>query len=906
MQRSIISFLCFFSFLCCVFAQENEILINSKFKSKEIGSNFVFTNQKNISLESFLALKNLSFFNNNSILENKKLWLKTKIKNTENDTLFLVLSVRQVSKTKIFYVDKNQIQEKNIGYLVNSDKIDFNDDRYSANLELLPNQEKEIVIEFFEDLRTSETLEINLQTKEQYNIKVIEKINKYNYLYVMFSLLSGGILIMFLYNLLLFFQYREKIYLYYSLHLFFTLINYLMVCDGFHKDFTGQLNQYTDLILENTYALSFLFYTTFIYSILEKNSKVFMRRLVYFYIGFIIAYLVSVNIVFFNDNQKIINNFVYVAFLFRIISIFYSFLIIYTLFRTQKKNDYLKYILLGTIVLVSSYFLHVIFNLITNHTIGNHYFNLVGSLIEILFFTYALNLRKKLAEKERDVLKEMNVFKSRFFANISHEFRTPLTLIKSPVQSLQAEIKDENQRNKLDLIDKNSNRMLELVDQLLELSKIDSGKLQLLLKEGNVFSFLASIAEPFEFKAKECNFIFETNIEKTNQNYYFDKDVVEKIVTNLLSNALKYTNQNETINFNSNIVDNQLKLMVSNSGSEIKKEDLPKLFERFYQNNENKQGVGIGLALVKELVELYQGKIETNVENGILSFSVFLPLEKSNENAILVTKQKQEIIEEINLESDNELPILLLVDDNAEIRSVLKDIFKDNYQILEAEDGLHALKIAQTAIPDCIVSDVMMPKMDGFEFTKSIKSNELTSFIPVILLTAKTSDESHLEGLKSTADAYLTKPFNNQIVAATVSQLITERKKLQERYSQELVLKPTDIVINSVDEKFIQRLQKALDENVSNPDYSSDDFAKDAGMSRMQLHRKLKTLFGVSSTEFLRNERLKIAAELLLKGNGNISDVVYAVGFNDVSYFSKCFKEKYECTPSEFVDRNKA
>ena len=905
MQRSIISFLCFFSFLCCVFAQENEILINSKFKSKEIGSNFVFTNQKNISLESFLALKNLSFFNNNSILENKKLWLKTKIKNTENDTLFLVLSVRQVSKTKIFYVDKNQIQEKNIGYLVNSDKIDFNDDRYSANLELLPNQEKEIVIEFFEDLRTSETLEINLQTKEEYNIKVIEKINKYNYLYVMFSLLSGGILIMFLYNLLLFFQYREKIYLYYSLHLFFTLINYLMVCDGFHKDFTGQLNQYTDLILENTYALSFLFYTTFIYSILEKNSKVFMRRLVYFYIGFIIAYLVSVNIVFFNDNQKIINNFVYVAFLFRIISIFYSFLIIYTLFRTQKKNDYLKYILLGTIVLVSSYFLHVIFNLITNHTIGNHYFNLVGSLIEILFFTYALNLRKKLAEKERDVLKEMNVFKSRFFANISHEFRTPLTLIKSPVQSLQAEIKDENQRNKLDLIDKNSNRMLELVDQLLELSKIDSGKLQLLLKEGNVFSFLASIAEPFEFKAKECNFIFETNIEKTNQNYYFDKDVVEKIVTNLLSNALKYTNQNETINFNSNIVDNQLKLMVSNSGSEIKKEDLPKLFERFYQNNENKQGVGIGLALVKELVELYQGKIETNVENGILSFSVFLPLEKSNENAILVTKQKQEIIEEINLESDSELPILLLVDDNAEIRSVLKDIFKDNYQILEAEDGLHALKIAQTAIPDCIISDVMMPKMDGFEFTKTIKSNELTSFIPVILLTAKTSDESHLEGLKSTADAYLTKPFNNQIVAATVSQLITERKKLQERYSQELVLKPTDIVINSVDEKFIQRLQKALDENVSNPDYSSDDFAKDAGMSRMQLHRKLKTLFGVSSTEFLRNERLKIAAELLLKGNGNISDVVYAVGFNDVSYFSKCFKEKYECTPSEFVERNK-
>ena len=905
MHKSIISFLFFFAFMHCICAQENEVLINSNFKSKEINSNFVFSNQKDFNLESFLKLKNLSFFSSDSILENQKLWIKTKIKNTQKDTLFLVLSVKQVSKANIFYVDKNHIQKKEIGYLVNSDKIDFNDDRYSANLELLPNQEKEIVIEFFEDLLNSEIVKVSLQTKEQYNKKAIEKINEYNYLYALFSLLTGGILIMFLYNLLLFFLYNEKIYLYYSLHLFFTLLNYFMVCDGFHKDFTGQLNEYTDLILENTYALSFVFYATFLYAILEKSSKIFIQKLFYFYIGFMLLYLISVNIVFFNDDQKIINNFVYVAFLFRIISIFYAFVIIYTLFRTQKKNDYLKYILIGTIVLVSSYFLHVIFNLIVKNTIKNHYFNLIGSLIEILFFTYALNLRKKLAEKERDVLKEMNVFKSRFFANISHDFRTPLTLIKSPVQSLKSEIHDPSQQIKLDLIDKNSNRMLELVDQLLELSKLDSGKLQLILKEVNIYTFLNSLVESFGFQARELQLQFTTNIQNSTENDFIDKDVIEKIVTNLLSNALKYTNQNETINFNSSVVDNQLILMVSNSGSTIKKEDLPKLFERFYQNNANKQGVGIGLALVKELVELYKGKIETNVKNGILSFSIALPLEKSNENAILVTKQKQENIEEINLESDSELPILLLVDDNAEIRSVLKDIFKENYQILEAEDGLQALKIAQTAIPDCIISDVMMPKMDGFEFTKTIKSNELTSFIPVILLTAKTSDEAHLEGLKSTADAYLTKPFNNQIVAATVNQLIAERKKLQERYSQELVLKPTDIVINSVDEKFIQRLQKALDENVSNPDYSSDDFAKDAGMSRMQLHRKLKTLFGVSSTEFLRNERLKIAAELLLKGNGNISDVVYAVGFNDVSYFSKCFKEKYECTPSEFVERNK-
>ncbi|HBI00474.1 MAG TPA: hypothetical protein DDY18_02495 [Flavobacterium sp.] len=198
----------------------------------------------------------------------------------------------------------------------------------------------------------------------------------------------------------------------------------------------------------------------------------------------------------------------------------------------------------------------------------------------------------------------------------------------------------------------------------------------------------------------------------------------------------------------------------------------------------------------------------------------------------------------------------------------------------------------------------MMPKMDGFEFTKQIKTNELTSFIPVILLTAKTSDEAHLEGLKSTADAFLTKPFNNEILKATVLQLIAERKKLHTRYSQELILRPVDIVINSVEEKFIEKLQLILNKELANSEFSSDDFAASIGMSRMQLHRKLKSLLGVSTSEFLRNERLKASTELLKKGKANISEIAYSVGFNDVSYFSKCFKEMYHCTPTEYMERN--
>ncbi len=513
-----------------------------------------------------------------------------------------------------------------------------------------------------------------------------------------------------------------------------------------------------------------------------------------------------------------------------------------------------------------------------------------------LFFGY----RNKLKTAQK--LKELNELKSKFFANISHEFRTPLTLIKSPVQSLQKAITNEEGIKQLALIDKNSNRMLELVDQLLALSKIDSGKLQLILKEGNISSFLHSIVESFEFQAKENKINFKTSIEKNTTNHHFDKDVFEKIVTNLVSNAFKYTPTEGKILFTASFENSNLKLIVSNTGTAIKKEDISKLFERFYQKNESEKGAGIGLALVKELIELYEGKIQTNIENDTLQFIITLPLEKIPVNAIVVTKDvNQEINNNIN--NDNELPLLLIADDNSEIRTVLKDIFKNQFHVLEAEDGEKALKIAKKEIPDCIISDIMMPKMNGFEFAKAIKSNELTSFIPVLLLTAKTSEEAHLEGLQSTADAFLTKPFNHEIVKASVLQLISERKKLQERYSQELVLKPVDIVINSVDEKFLEKLQDVLNKELSNADFSSDDFAATVGMSRMQLHRKLKSLLGVSATEFLRAERLKTATELLKKGNGNISEIAYSVGFNDVSYFSKCFKEMYHCTPSEYIEK---
>ena len=513
---------------------------------------------------------------------------------------------------------------------------------------------------------------------------------------------------------------------------------------------------------------------------------------------------------------------------------------------------------------------------------------------------YVFKNKIKTAQK----IHELNQLKSRFFANISHEFRTPLTLIKSPVQSLHGKIKDENQLRELSMIGKNADRMLELVDQLLELSKIDSGHLQLIFKEGNLATVLAAIVEPYEFQAREKNLTFISSIQKTPERHSFDKDVIEKIATNLLNNAIKYAPENATILCNALLSDSRLILTVSNTGSDVRPENISKLFERFYQTNAQNQGVGIGLALVKELVDLYQGTIETRVENGKLSFTVSLPLAPADRQAVVIeSKNQTESIQNTATETA-ELPVLLIVDDHADIRQILKEIFSGQYSILEAQDGEQACDMAQKEIPDCILSDVMMPKMDGFTFTKSIKENELTSFIPVVLLTAKTSDQAHLDGLQSTADAFLTKPFNHEIVKATVNQLIAERKKLHARYSQELVLKPVDIVVNSMDQKFIAKLQLILERELANADFTSEDFAAAADMSRMQLHRKLKALLGVSATEFIRNERLKVAAELIKKGNANISEIAYSAGFNNISYFSRCFKEMFSITPSEYMSAN--
>lgn len=553
----------------------------------------------------------------------------------------------------------------------------------------------------------------------------------------------------------------------------------------------------------------------------------------------------------------------------------------------------------------------------------------LGILLLLVVVGWTLYAAYKNKIRTADRLRELGEMKSRFFANISHEFRTPITLIKSPLQTLKASGVTATQQSQLELIDRNANRMLELVNQLLELSRIDAGQLKLILKPGDLDAFVASMIEPFAFRAKEKGSNFITNIGALGQRH-FDRDVLSKIVSNLLMNAFKHSDTSQPVYFSAAVERDQLNMRFTNSGTDLKRDEVPRLFERFYQKNESRDSSGIGLALVKELVDLYQGSVRVELDGQSLTFHVSVPLLENHPNAISASEDLESKADDLpepevfvpiseSAEMDAtaaadapaeantvasepvEKPLLLLVDDHPDIRNVLRDLFSGEFDILEASDGDEAIKLARQEIPDCIISDIMMPKMNGLAFSYALKNDALTSFIPLVLLTAHTSEDMHLQALKNTADAFLTKPFNHDILQTTVRNLVADRRRLQERYSRELVLKPVDVSLNSVDEKFLDKLQEVVARELAHADFSAEDFAAALHMSRMQLHRKLKTLLGVSTTEFLRTERLKAAALLLRKGGIPVSEIAYAVGFNDLSYFSKCFKEQYGSTPSDYA-----
>ncbi|PKQ65808.1 hypothetical protein BZG02_02035 [Labilibaculum filiforme] len=527
------------------------------------------------------------------------------------------------------------------------------------------------------------------------------------------------------------------------------------------------------------------------------------------------------------------------------------------------------------------------------------------------FFYYLYQNKQKVTRE----LQGINQMKSKFFSSISHEFRTPLTLIKGPVEKHLSRPHCKEEQEEMRLILRNSDRLLSLVDQLLNLSKIDAGHFEISAKEGDLSNLLKGISNAFNYQASEKGINYQLEINESGI-VWFDQNIVEIIVTNLLSNAFKFVPGNGEVEMKLYAFENYCKITVSNSGCSLTSKELSHIFDRFYRAGENEtQGTGIGLSLVKELCTLYRAPIAVSCSKSkLIEFDLVLPTTKTHfktdeislEPMMKEEKSANELKSELICEEEMEekltdLPVLLIVEDNPDMRKYIKTYFVHQYKILEAEDGEEGIKVAMETIPDLIISDVMMPKLSGVELCTCLKEDVKTKHIPIVLLTAKVGDDNELDGLKAGADDYIVKPFNAQALIVKVERLIATRKEMQEKYRNELVINPLNIVFPSEEEKFARTLQQVLEDQLANPDFSVDQFCELALMSRTQLHRKLKALTGLSATAFIRTQRVKVAAEMLVQPDVTISDVCFATGFNDTSYFSKCFKEIQGCTPSEYV-----
>lgn len=539
-------------------------------------------------------------------------------------------------------------------------------------------------------------------------------------------------------------------------------------------------------------------------------------------------------------------------------------------------------------------------------------------------------LKAHLRQVEADKLREMDVLKSTFFANISHEFRTPLTLIISPLEQMLAGTFKGDFKKYYGLMHRNGVRLLQLVNQLLDLSRLESGKMKLEASESDLTSFIKAVAYSFESLAARKQIDYTVSAPEAAFQTFFDKDKLEKILSNLLSNAFKFTPENGEVFFKAAISElpesgnsdlRKLTITVRDSGLGIPESYLPHLFERFSKEaaSELQNGSGIGLALTKELVELHGGEISVKSKEGAgATFTVSVQIGKAffKTEELTDTVEPEKIAQKPPIVLQQEKPetfraagftgksldgaVILLVEDNADVRVYVKDQLRENYQIIEAENGKKGFEKAVEVIPDLIISDIMMPEMDGLEFCKQLKINEKTSHIPIIMLTAKAGQTEKLEGLSTGADDYLVKPFDAEELNVRVANLIAQRKTLQTRYRQAFnVFAPANVDEESTDALFLKKVKEVINANIEDELFGVVELSGEIGMSRSQLHRKLKALTNFAPNEIIRNMRLEKARALLERKAGNASEIAYMTGFNSPAYFAKCFKDYFGMSPSE-------
>lgn len=538
-------------------------------------------------------------------------------------------------------------------------------------------------------------------------------------------------------------------------------------------------------------------------------------------------------------------------------------------------------------------------------------------------------LRNELRLKEFEVKQksELEEIKSRFFANLSHEFRTPLMLIKGPLENLKNKFASNNDEN-IELIERNSNRLGNLIDQLLELSQLEKAAVPLKAGKENITVILKGLISSFESLAIQKNISLSFNNNLKRELLWIDKDKFEKIINNLLSNAFKFTPDNGKVNItlNDKSESNIAELLISDTGISIPNDKIEKIFDRFYQVEETSKrthgGSGIGLALVKEFVDLHKWNISIKSDIGKgTEFKIEIPYGNehlSDEEKIFSNKTETEqnitneslsnnsyYKRELDYKPGDDKKSILIVDDSDDVRKYLRNLLSEHYSIYEADNGESGIKKAAEILPDLILSDVMMPSMDGIEFCSKIKSEWQTSDIPIILLTAKASFESKIEGLEIGADEYLIKPFDSRELFTRINNLIDQRERLRKKYVNENDLHFEKSKINTADKEFIENVISSIEKNIDKVNFNTEQLAKELFMSRTKLYRKMNGLTGQAPGEFIRNFKLKSAANLLLENKLSVTQIAYEIGFSSPAQFTRAFSKQYNCVPSEFRSNQK-
>ena len=530
-------------------------------------------------------------------------------------------------------------------------------------------------------------------------------------------------------------------------------------------------------------------------------------------------------------------------------------------------------------------------------------------------------LKKEKLNRER--LEEVNQMKLKLFTNISHDFRTPLTLIVGPLQRMiENNMGDEFIQKQHITMQRNANMLLQLITQLLDFRKSESGKLELHASESNIVAFTKELKMAFDDLAKIKSIKYNFGSEHQEILLWFDKIKMKKILFNLLSNAFKYTEDESEVSIFMETTATELIIKITNFGEEIPKKNLKHVFDRYYRSDQDgfKSGSGIGLALTKSLIDLHKGKISvTSSEKDGTTFTVKLLLgDQHIEDSQKVIKQEAQKSKDLidsfeneqpndhdnetqnNIEIDAAKPTILIVEDNHDVRNFVKEIFLSSYNIYEAENGNNAIDLANNKNIDLIISDIMMPIMDGLELCKLIKTNITTSHIPVILLTAKTDSAHQNDGFNFGADAYITKPFDASLLEVRVNNLLKTRENLISKFKKDIILTPKELTVTSTDELFLEKAIQIIEENITDPEFNVHVFTKQMSMSRSVLYRKLKALTNQSITEFIRAIKLKKAGQLIAGTKMHISEIAYEVGFSDLKYFRKCFKAQFNELPSNY------